>query len=220
MASYPEGQGVDRRGTGICRRSLDALDRKPCLTIISVIRHIAFVPFVLRLHLLGILLRIADDDGVERNHGLGEMQKGLHTLVSFFERVEGSPYCAQSQTVRHEENILCGGGTVLYPKLLFDSFEPLVEASADHDGERSLFHHAGVWAEGRDLFENASVVDDHEMPGLLVASRRCSHACSQKHLDLFFLDGLGSIASHGGSSHDMVENSVLFHNRKVWMVIR
>ena len=70
-----------------------------------IIGYILLFPLILCFRLI---LRISDDEGVKRNHRLGQMQQLLHSLVSFFQGIEGCPYTAKSQAVSHQQNVLRG----------------------------------------------------------------------------------------------------------------
>ena len=116
-----------------------------------IIGYILLFPLILCFRLI---LRISDDEGVERNHRLGQMQQLLHSLVSFFQGIEGCPYTAKSQAVSHQQDVLRGCRTVLNPEL------PALCLPASCPGIRKPrwravpVSHAGIRAELWYLVEN------------------------------------------------------------------
>ena len=110
-----------------------------------------------------------------------------------------------------QQDVLRGCRTVLNPELLLCAFQRLVKASANHDGERCLFHHAGIRTELWYLVENLPVVDNHKMPRLLVACRWSRHAGTQHHFHLLRLYRHVCIASHRCTAHNIFKNLILFH---------
>lgn len=92
----------------------------------------------------------------------------LYSLVSFFQRIEGCPYTAESQAVSHQQNVLRGCRTVLNLELLLCAFQRLVQTSANHDGERWHVCIASHRCTAHDIFKNLILF--HHFAAFLILS--------------------------------------------------
>ena len=78
--------------------------------------------------------------------------------------MDADPEGTQSVDGCREEHVLNRGGTVLRPPFLELTFR----LSAHYDGHGSRLEGRGIGMKGRDGIQDLPVLDDHEMPGLLV----------------------------------------------------
>ncbi len=111
-------------------------------------------------------IRPARDDQGKGDDVFRQAAEVSKSSDSFLERVYPCPHCPKSLIVSGKKEVLSGCGTILHPKPL-ELFECRVAANKDTQGRQASHRRVGM--DVGDGVQDLPVVNDHEMPWLLIA---------------------------------------------------
>ena len=93
----------------------------------------------------------------------------MHIGDSLRAWVDAQPAGAKARGVGGDEDVLGGCGAVLHP-VVEGRLGAEIHIGADYNGAGGLLEHLGVLMDFGDFVEDGALVDDDEVPGLLIGS--------------------------------------------------
>ena len=143
-----------------------------------------------------LFCRMANRDKGKRYDMIRYFQQFPESGDTLFARIYADPDTAEAEGMDSNKEVLSGSGTVLHPipNVFFKRGVP-----ANKDCDLGFSAHQGVGMKLRDTVKDFSVIDDHNMPGLLVAGRGRAHGSFKYFLYRLVRNGLCSIFADASS---------------------
>ena len=160
-----------------------------------------------------MLRRIADNHHIKRNEIIGQRERCANRLAAILGRIGTRPYGTEPHSVSRKQKILRCCRRILNPEVASAAFNRLIHIAADNDSERSLEQHLRIRISACKTVEHAALINNHEVPRLLVHSRRCSHSRTQHLLHLLLLYWTRLIVAYAGTRSNIVEHYLLLRLR-------